>query len=81
VTALALDGVVIVDLTQVLAGPYGTMLLADMGATVVKVEPPWGDDTRTTPPASTSSSRTIDRGRSIVSGSATTRCGRSTRGS
>jgi hypothetical protein len=37
---------VIVDLTQVLAGPYGTMLLADMGATVIKVEPPWGDSTR-----------------------------------
>jgi formyl-CoA transferase len=45
-SALALDGVVVVDLTQVLAGPYGTMLLADMGATVVKVEPPWGDSTR-----------------------------------
>jgi crotonobetainyl-CoA:carnitine CoA-transferase CaiB-like acyl-CoA transferase len=42
----ALEGVVIVDLTQVLAGPYGTMLMADMGATVIKVEPPWGDSTR-----------------------------------
>ncbi len=45
-TPLALEGVVIVDLTQVLAGPYGTMALADMGATVIKVEPPWGDSTR-----------------------------------
>ncbi len=45
-TSLPLDGVVIVDLTQVLAGPYGTMLLGDMGATVIKVEPPWGDSTR-----------------------------------
>jgi crotonobetainyl-CoA:carnitine CoA-transferase CaiB-like acyl-CoA transferase len=42
----ALEGIVIVDLTQVLAGPYGTMLMADMGATVIKVEPPWGDSTR-----------------------------------
>ncbi len=42
----ALDGVVVVDLTQVLAGPYATMLLADMGATVIKVEPPWGDSIR-----------------------------------
>jgi len=42
----ALEGIVIVDLTQVLAGPYGTMFMADMGATVIKVEPPWGDSTR-----------------------------------
>ncbi|MBI2202750.1 MAG: CoA transferase [Candidatus Rokubacteria bacterium] len=46
----ALDGVVVLDLTRVLAGPYGTMLLGDMGATVVKIEPPWGDETRRTPP-------------------------------
>ena len=42
-----LDGVVIADLSRVLAGPYCTMLLADMGATVIKVESPAGDDTRT----------------------------------
>lgn len=45
-TALPLDGVTILDLTQVLAGPYATMLLADMGASVIKVEPPWGDSMR-----------------------------------
>lgn len=47
-----LAGVVIADFTRVLAGPYCTMLLADMGATVIKVEGPGGDDSRQwVPPA------------------------------
>jgi crotonobetainyl-CoA:carnitine CoA-transferase CaiB-like acyl-CoA transferase len=41
----------VADFSRILAGPYATMLLADMGASVVKVEGPKGDDTRTwTPP-------------------------------
>ena len=42
-----LDGLVIADLSRVLAGPYCSMLLADLGATVIKVESPAGDETRT----------------------------------
>ena len=43
----ALDGVLVADFSRVLAGPYATMLLGDLGATVVKVERPGaGDDTR-----------------------------------
>ncbi len=46
-----LDGLIVADLSRVLAGPYCSMLLADLGATVVKVESPHGDETRTwTPP-------------------------------
>jgi crotonobetainyl-CoA:carnitine CoA-transferase CaiB-like acyl-CoA transferase len=42
----ALDGVRIIDISQGIAGPYATKLLADSGATVIKVEPPEGDYSR-----------------------------------
>jgi len=42
-----LAGLLVADFSRVLAGPYATMLLADLGAEVVKVESPQGDETRT----------------------------------
>lgn len=42
----ALSGLVVIDLTVMLAGPFATMLLADHGARVIKIEPPGGENTR-----------------------------------
>ncbi|MDR2986435.1 MAG: CoA transferase, partial [Nocardiopsaceae bacterium] len=49
-----LSGLLVADFSRVLAGPYCTMLLADLGADVIKVEGPAGDDTRRWTPPETS---------------------------
>jgi formyl-CoA transferase len=66
----ALAGLRVIDLTQVMAGPFCTMLLADLGADVIKIEPPAGDSTRTMPGAvgtDSPSFNAVNRGkRSVV---------------
>ena len=41
-----LEGINILDLSRILAGPYTAQMLSDLGANVTKIEAPWGDDTR-----------------------------------
>jgi crotonobetainyl-CoA:carnitine CoA-transferase CaiB-like acyl-CoA transferase len=66
----ALHGLRVIDVTQVMAGPFCSMLLADLGADVIKVEPPAGDSTRTMPGAvgtDSPSFNAVNRGkRSII---------------
>jgi crotonobetainyl-CoA:carnitine CoA-transferase CaiB-like acyl-CoA transferase len=62
----ALDGLRVLDVTQVMAGPYCAMVLADLGADVIKVEPPAGDSTRVMPGAvgrDTPSFNAVNRGK------------------
>ena len=66
----ALDGLRVIDLSQVMAGPFCSMLLADFGADVIKIEPPAGDSTRRMAGASGTDSpsfNAVNRGkRSVV---------------
>jgi crotonobetainyl-CoA:carnitine CoA-transferase CaiB-like acyl-CoA transferase len=65
----ALAGLRVLDVTQVMAGPFCAMLLADFGADVVKIEPPVGDSTRSMPGASGSDSpsfNAMNRGKRSV---------------
>ena len=48
--ALPLGGIRVLDIAGMLAGPYGATMLGDMGADVIKVEPPYGDESRTIGP-------------------------------
>ena len=41
-----LQGIKVLEFTEIIAGPLGGMLLSDMGADVIKIEPPWGDPWR-----------------------------------
>jgi crotonobetainyl-CoA:carnitine CoA-transferase CaiB-like acyl-CoA transferase len=46
-TAGALRGITIIDFSRILAGPFATQILGDLGATIIKIEPPRGDEART----------------------------------
>jgi len=65
----ALSGLRVIDVTQVLAGPFCAMLLADLGADVIKIEPPRGDMTRRMPGAvgtDTPAFNAVNRGKRSV---------------
>jgi len=77
----ALEGLRVLDVTQVMAGPFCGMLLADFGADVVKIEPPSGDSTRQMPGAvglESPSFNAVNRGKRSVIVNLKTREGQET---
>src|SRR5687768_5380647 len=65
-----LSGLTVIEICQALAGPYCCMMLSDMGARVIKVEKPGGDDSRGMPPHSVKGTSTyfmsINRGKESI---------------
>ena len=43
---LPLEGIVVIDLTNVLSGPFASLILSELGANIIKIEKPGGDDSR-----------------------------------
>ncbi|AHG65810.1 CaiB/BaiF CoA transferase family protein [Advenella mimigardefordensis] len=69
-TALPLAGIQVLDLSAYIAGPYGCTLLADLGAEVIKIEPPEGDNLRKYPSTLEAESRAfigVNRGKRGIS--------------
>ena len=54
-----LEGVMVADFTEIIAGPLAGRILAEMGADVIKIEPPWGEPWRLTQRFTATESRTF----------------------
>lgn len=68
--ALPLAGIQVLDLSAYIAGPYGCALLSDLGAQVIKIEPPEGDNLRKYPSTLQAESRAfigVNRGKRGIS--------------